>query len=170
MKGLPADLLQGALPGGTQLIQPVFDLALHPAELLLPADDGLPLAAELILHAVHVPVPEKVPDLPQGEIQRPEIADGVEHFELAGAVVAIAGGGVGVFRGEETQGLVVPQGPGAEMEHPGHLADGKEIPAAHVPLSSVGSPARPFFVKMAKATTQMTADSSEPQAVARPMG
>ena len=109
------------------------EIALDALELRLLAHDGGFLLAQQLLDAPDVAVAQKGTDLPERHIQRAQVADGVEHLKLPRPVVAVAGRGVGVFRREQADGLIVAQAAHAQVKQLRHVADGKEfLRARHV--------------------------------------
>ena len=112
---------------GVQLAQTVVDLALDALQLRLLAHNGGLLLAQQLLDAPDVAVAQKGADLPERHVQRAQIADGIEHLELPRPVVAVAGRGVGVFRREQADGLIVAQTAHAQVKQLRHVADGKEL-------------------------------------------
>ncbi len=96
---------------------------------------GLLLSEQLFLDLLHIPVFQEIPDLRKRHVQRPQIADGVEHLKLAHAVIAVAGVRVDFFGNEQPLVLVVPQAAHAQVEQPGHVADAKQLIHAPPPVA-----------------------------------
>ena len=130
------DLIQPGGAGILQLAQAVFDFALDDGKLLLLLGDRLLLPAQHLLDHINLLVVKKGGNLRQGHIQCPQVADGIERFKLAGAVIAVAGVGIDVFRGDKAHGFVVAQTADTQVEHPGHITDGKKIVTFHANLPS----------------------------------
>ena len=70
---------------------------------------------------------QKILDLIEGHIQRTEISNGVERLKLACAEIAVACFGVHVFRGDETESLIMTDTADAQMKKPRHFSYGKKL-------------------------------------------
>ena len=125
------DAVQLRAAGVLQLSQTVVDLAFHDLKLLLFAGDQLFLAAQGLRDVVHIPVVQGGRDLIQRQAQRPQVADVGQLLELPDAVVAVAGGRVGVFRLQQAHLLVVAQSAHTQMVHLCHLADLEQLTLSH---------------------------------------
>ena len=119
-----------------QLRKPVVDFPLDARKLReLLFDNGF-LLPELLLDRLHIPVLQKIRDLGKRHVQRAQIAERVEHFKLARAVIAVAAVRVYVFRGKQAERFIVPQAADAHVKKPCDLADGKKLLLVHVTLQA----------------------------------
>lgn len=88
--------------------QAVVDLLLHAFERLLLLKDRLLLLLQLFFDAVDVPVLEKICNLRQRHIQRPQVSNRIQDFKLLRSVIAVAGIRGNIRRGQKTDGLIAP--------------------------------------------------------------
>ena len=86
----------------------MVDLLLHAFERLLLLKDRLLLLLQLFFDAVDVPVLEKICNLRQRHIQRPQVSNRIQDFKLLRSVIAVAGIRGNIRRGQKTDGLIAP--------------------------------------------------------------
>ena len=108
------------------LAQTIINFLLNTFQSFLFFYDCLLLQQQFFFHTFHIPIFHKIRDFLQRHIQSPQITNGIEHFELSGAVIAIPTFRVNIFRRQKSNGFVVAQTADAEMKHLPYGSNGKQ--------------------------------------------
>lgn len=175
-----------------QQSKPVIDLARHTLQLTSLALDELLLLSQLPLHKVHIARSHKLADLCERQVENTQMTDGIEGGELPRSVVAVPTCRIDVRRVQQAHLLVMAQRAHAQVKQACHFANAEQ--ALSMFTWRVGHRTAPFGKKQGRgvrlalpryatnlskaprrlstvnATTQMTADKTDPHGEAMPMG